>query len=51
LYLGIGELGRIVKSNRQTTIYIGVQFVCSGGGGQDGNGEGERIVNVTIDAY
>ena len=37
---------KIVRFGQQTTINIGVQIV---GGGQGGEGEGERVVSVTID--
>jgi pyrimidine and pyridine-specific 5'-nucleotidase len=37
---------KIVRFGQQTTINIGVQIV---GGGQRGEGEGERVVSVTID--
>lgn len=38
---------KIVRFGQQTTINIGVQIV--GSGGQSGEGEGERVVSVTID--
>ena len=38
---------KIVRFGQQTTINIGVQIV--GSGGQGGEGEGERVVSVTID--
>lgn len=41
---------KIVRFGQQTTINIGVQIVGSGAGGQSGGeGEGERVVSVTID--
>ena len=39
---------KIVRFGQQTTINIGVQIVGSGGR-QGGEGEGERVVSVTID--
>ena len=40
---------KIVRFGQQTTINIGVQIVGGGRGGQGGEGEGERVVSVTID--
>jgi len=38
---------KIVRFGQQTTVNIGVQIVKSASGGSDG--EGERVVSVTID--